>query len=121
MLVKNSPAVHAALGVFWASVLQHTAFGRDYVPRCAPVGPDSLFTTPLPPLSRGAGSGGRGESSDSRGDGECGVGLFSKEMARGLQRQLVLLFHDYTFAVEAWGLLIGQCTSCFRMYISLLL
>lgn len=104
LLAQNPPSIHSAMGRFWLMVRQHTAFTEHFSP-CPQRRPfnnsphsSSLYSTPLPlsaPLL---------EENEEEKRME---GVFGIEAARELQKQLVLFFHDYSFAVEAWGLLIG--------------
>ena len=138
LLARSSPSVHNSMGRFWLVIRQHTTFSEHYRPfpysSVDPSSPSlsqkasssfsssSLFSTPLPSIklnrecvprksSAGAGGDAGGAARREEEDGLDGSAQFNREVARELQKQLVLLFHDYAFAVEAWGLLLGQYTT----------
>jgi hypothetical protein len=106
MLSKNPPSIHKTVGRFWLLLKQHTSFGEEFSPRCTKLRHDDFFSTPLPEQNTDCDRSGIGGVSRKVRDDK--MEDFDKTAAMELQKQLILLYHDYAFAVEAWGLLIGS-------------
>ena len=97
LLTKKSTSIRSSLESFWSKFKEGTTFGKDFSPfnDCKGMHHWNSFESPQFNYT----------GTVKEGDEFCCN--FNKNLAKKLQKQTVLLFQDYSFAEEAWGLLIG--------------